>query len=93
MLPFHIGEKAIPFNRAISESIGYGPMPTKEQSAVALRSFFITGISNSRMLRGFLEQAAVIAGCPLSGVETLECLRQASLGNLLTPNIHLVPLK
>lgn len=29
------GEKPVPFARAISESIGYGPMPTEEQSAAA----------------------------------------------------------
>ncbi|GJJ10349.1 hypothetical protein Clacol_004575 [Clathrus columnatus] len=66
-----IGEKPVPFKRAISESIGYGPTPTKEQSAVALPE-------------SILETAAMIAGCPLSGLEALECLRQASLGSLIS---------
>lgn len=35
-----LGEKPVPFVRAISESIGYGPTPTKEQSATALRLLF-----------------------------------------------------
>ncbi|GJJ10348.1 hypothetical protein Clacol_004574 [Clathrus columnatus] len=31
------GQKPVPFARAISESIGYGPMPTEEQSAAAFK--------------------------------------------------------
>ncbi|KIP02556.1 hypothetical protein PHLGIDRAFT_44347, partial [Phlebiopsis gigantea 11061_1 CR5-6] len=60
------GAKPVPFQRAIAQSIGYGPTATAEEA------------------EEMFQNVTKVVGCPSSGSDAMPCMRNASLGAIVS---------
>ncbi|KAJ7021976.1 alpha/beta-hydrolase [Mycena alexandri] len=78
------GTKPVPFKRATAQSIGFGPTNTDAQTD----AFFGASFYGSNLVALFYANGAASAaqfvGCPASGSEAMPCMRNASLGAIVS---------
>jgi hypothetical protein len=71
--------KAVPFQGAVAQSIGFGPTKTQAQNEASFG-----GLSALAFLEGeshfSIANFSAFIGCPTSGSDVMPCLRKASVG-------------